>query len=300
MSPSRRTFLKAAAGFSAVAATAGGFSKVWAADNRLHIAANQYTCGNLFGRDGKDFWNCLAEMKAAGIDGLEPTISSAGEAENTAKRLADAGLEMRSVYTGADFHSSDEAVQRELVRMTDMAEKAKEYGTRVISCNPAAKSGKTDEEIRRQSAAFEAYGKRLADLGMKLGIHYHTSEWEFGGREFLHLMATTDPALVGVCFDTHWSYRACGNSAAAVQAHTRMYAGRVAEFHLRQSIGNTWSETFGDGDIDHAEIAAYFKAMYGENLPHVVLEQAAEGGTPQTMTAAEALRQSAEYVRRVF
>lgn len=311
MSSSRRTFLKAAAGISAMAATAQGFSDVWIEDvntgerispakTRLHVAVNSYTTWNLFDRDKQDFWNHLAEIKAAGADGIEPGIGSAGDAENTAKRLADAGLEMRSVYTGGNFYADDATAERELDRLTAMAEKAREYGTRVICSNPDAKSGKSDEEIRRQSAGYEKLGRNLADLGMKLGIHYHTSEWEYGGREFLHLMATTDPALVGFCFDTHWSYRASGNSAAAVQAHMRMWAPRCVEFHLRQSIGNVWSETFGDGDIDHPEIVAYFKTIFGDNLPHIVLEQAAEGGTPKTMTAPEVLKLSAEYVREIF
>ncbi len=306
MPTTRRNFLKTAATVSAMpfltgsAAALADTVKEAADGGRLHIAANQYTCANLFGRDGKHFMDCLAELKAAGIDGVEPTISTAAEAEDFARRLGDAGLEMRSLYTGPNFYTDDAAVTQELARMTELAEKAKTFGTRVIVCNSAAKSGKSDEEIRRQSAAYEKYGCVLQDLGMKLGMHYHTTEWEFGGREFLHLMATTDPASVGFCFDTHWSYRASGNSTAAVEAHMHMYAARTVEFHFRQSVDTVWSESFGDGDIDHAQIAAYYRKLYGDDLPHMVLEQAAENGTPHTLAAPEIFRRSAEYIRKLF
>lgn len=297
----RRNFLKAAAAVSAMPFLSGvTLGEEAAAKPRLHIAANQYTCGNLFGRDGKNFMDCLAEIKAAGIDGIEPTISTAGEAENFGKRFADAGLEMRSLYTGPNFYSSDDAVGRELQRVVALVEKAKTFGTRVLVCNSAAKSGKTDAEIRRQSAAYEKLGRELDAMDVSVAMHYHTTEWEFAAREFLHLMATTDPQFVGFCFDTHWSYRAAGNSNASVEAHTQMYARRTPEFHFRQSVNNIWSEAFGDGDIDHAAIAAYFRNLYGDNLPHMVLEQAAENGTPHTMTAPEILKRSAEYVRKLF
>lgn len=295
----RRNFLKTAAAVSAMPFLSG-VTLAESTAKRLHIAVNQYTVANLFERDGKNFMDCLAEMKASGIDGLEPMINSAADAANFASRLSDAGLEMRSIYTGQDFHTDDATADRELARMVSLSEKAKACGTRVVVCNAAPKSGKTDDEIRRQSATYEKLGRAIAAMDLTVAMHYHTTEWEFAGREFLHLMATTDPALVGFCFDTHWSYRAAGNSTASVEAHTQMFAPRTAEFHFRQSVNHVWSETFGDGDIDHAAIATHFRNLYGDNLPHMVLEQAAENGTPHTMTAPEILKRSTEYIRKLF
>ena len=69
-------------------------------------------------------------------------------------------------------------------------------------------------------------------------------------------------------------------------------------WHLRQSTGNVWSETFGDGDIDYRELA---KRLVGIGVrPLVVLEQGPEGATPQTMGTAAVHQRSVRYVREVF
>lgn len=295
----RRHFLQAAAAISGAAILSPGRAVQAVEPARLHVSANQYTCNNLYKRDGKNFLDHLEEIKTCGIDGIEPTIAAAADAESIGLKLRAAGLEMRSFYASPDFFSSQAAATSELRRITESAEKAKEFGAGIVICNSKPKSGKTDEEIFRQTEAYTVLGQALADRGMKLGIHYHTPEWEFGGREMLHLMSWTEPELVGFCFDLHWSYRACGNSLAAVSAHMKMFASRIVEFHFRQSIAGTWSETFGEGDIDHSRVADFFRKL-GGRLPHCVLEQASEKNTPKTMQAPEILRASAKYVRTVF
>ena len=145
---------------------------------------------------------------------------------------------------------------------------------------------------------MDILGAGWKKFGITLAFHYHTTELEFGGREFHHVLCGTDPDNVSLCFEQHWSYRACGNSQVAVFDHLKLYGDRSVAVHLRQSVNNVWSETFGDGDIDNVRLAAGFKKL--PKMPHVVLEQAPENGTPKTLAPAEVLRRSAEYVRRVF
>ncbi len=78
----------------------------------------------------------------------------------------------------------------------------------------------------------------------------------------------------------------------------KLYGSRIAELHLRQSTGNVWSETFGDGDIDYRELVK--KLVEAGVRPNVVLEQGPEAGTPQTMGTAAVHQRSAGYVREVF
>jgi inosose dehydratase len=72
----------------------------------------------------------------------------------------------------------------------------------------------------------------------------------------------------------------------------------VAERHLRQSRDGVWTEYFTDGDIDHRKVAAGLQAQGVK--PLVVLEQAVEKGTPNTMDAVASHRRSRTYVEDVF
>jgi len=264
---------------------------------RLHIAVNQYTCDTFYRRENVDFWTRLAEIKNVGVDGIEATLGSGNDAATVGKRLADHGLAMRSIYASGNLHD-EESGERELARLLEIGEKAKSFGTEIIVFNPAAKGGKSDAELIRQSKNMDTLGAGWKKLGIVLAFHYHTTELEFGGREFHHVLCGTDPNNVSLCFEQHWSYRGCGNSQVAVFDHLKLYSDRSVSVHLRQSINNVWSETFGDGDIDNVRLAAGLKKL--PKIAHIVLEQAPENGTPKTLPPAEVLRRSAEYVRRVF
>jgi inosose dehydratase len=298
----RRQFLSAAlaaTGASLVSETLSAQNRRFGSPpSRLPVTVNQYTCGTLYGRDNIDFWTRLEEIRDAGIDGIEVMLSTGAEADAIGKRLADHGLAMHSIYVSGNLH--DEATsKKEIARLLEIGEKAQSFGTSIMVYNPEAKSGKSDEELIRQSKSMNLLGAGLQTMGMTLAFHYHTTELEYGAREFHHVLRGTDPRNVSLCFEQHWSYRGCGNSQVAMFDHLELYADRSVEVHLRQSVDNIWSETFGDGDIDNKRLAAGCRNMQ-RGIPHVVLEQAPEGGTPKTMTPAEALRQSAEYVRTVF
>ena len=133
---------------------------------------------------------------------------------------------------------------------------------------------------------------------MTLAYHFHAPAWKDDGREFHHLMTQTDPELVKLCLDTHWVYRGSGNNVDRVYEVVERYGPRVAELHLRQSRDGVWTECMEDGDIDYKRVAAGLQ-MQGVK-PLIVLEQAVEKGTPNTMDALESHRRSREYVERVF
>jgi len=291
----RRQFLSAALVAAGTALTAE--TLIAQETKRLHVVLNQYTCDAFYRREDIDFWTRLDEIKSAGIDGVEVSLGSGAEAAAAGKRLADHGLAMRSIYTSGNLHDNNTA-EKEITRLLEIGETIKSRGTEIMVFNPAVKGGKSDAELLCQSKSMDILGAGLKKIGMALAFHYHTTELEFGGREFHHVLCGTDPANVALCFEQHWSYRACGHSQVAVFDHLKLYADRIIEVHLRQSIGNIWSETFGDGDIDNVRLAAGLKKL--SKMPHVVLEQAPETGTPKTMPPAEIFRRSADYVRRVF
>jgi inosose dehydratase len=298
----RRTFFQSAlcgaAGiFAASSSTLQSLSAQTGTAGRLHIAVNQYTANNIYQRDGKSFLENLAELKSAGADGFEPTVGTAADLATIGKKLKDNGLEFPSIYTGGNLHDAAVA-DKEAERLLSIGAKGKELGVKYIVFNAAPKQGKTDEELVLQSKKVDFIGSKFAEYGITLALHYHTTELEFGGREFYHLLNGTDPKHLSLCLEEHWSYRASGNSQVALFDHLKMFADRVSMVHLRQSAGTVWSETFSDGDIDNVRLAAGLKAL---NRPlHFVLEQASEKGTPKTLPAAEVFRQSCEYIRKVF
>ncbi|MCK5701309.1 MAG: sugar phosphate isomerase/epimerase, partial [Cyclobacteriaceae bacterium] len=132
----------------------------------------------------------------------------------------------------------------------------------------------------------------------KLAYHNHDIEMRESAREFHHMLTGTDPDYVHLCLDAHWIYRGSGNSQVALFDIVEMYADRIVELHLRQSQDGIWSEVFGEGDIDYARL---IKILKNKKLkPHIVLEQAIEEGTPNTMSSVEAIGKSLSNVKEMF
>ena len=125
-------------------------------------------------------------------------------------------------------------------------------------------------------------------MGLILAYHNHDIELRNAAREFHHMMVGTDPANVTLCLDAHWVYRGAGNSQVALFDVLELYGPRVSELHLRQSQNDIWTEAFGPGDIDYERLAGHLLKIGIK--PLLVLEQAVENGSPNTMKAVEAFR----------
>ena len=301
----RREFL-ADAGLAAAAMICGGAAVGHAAEpgSKLHVSINQWSVGTVRARDKQNanvsFDEELAELAASGINGLEPALGSADQAGPLAAQLKKHGLELRSIYTGSALVDRAK-INKEVERIVSLAKRAKEAGTRIIVTNPSPLSnrqGKSDEQLKTQAAALDTLGHELAAIGVTLAYHNHDVELQHAAREFHHMMLGTDPRALSLCLNVHWVYRGAGNSQVALFDVVKLYGARVAELHLRQSTGNVWSETFGDGDIDYRELV---KRLVEVGVwPHVVLEQGPEGTTPQTMGTAAVHQRSVRYVREVF
>ena len=300
----RREFVK---GLAATAALGGASAAAADGKSRLHVACNQFCWMNMYRRQKKDF-NAdldagLAEVKRSGMDGLEAMLGSPEVAERMIPLLKKHGLEMRSFYTGATLHDSAE-VEKSIDRVSATAAAArKQIGTRIVVVNPTPlrprnKAHKTDGQLATQAAAMTRLGRRLADEGLTLSYHFHDPAWQNKGREFHHVMTETDPKLVTLCLDAHWVFRGSGDDANVVFDVVKRYGRRVSELHIRQSKGGVWTECVSDGDIDYRRMAQELKKINVK--PHLVLEQAVERDTPNTMDALESHRRSRAYVEEVF
>lgn len=276
----------------------------------LHVASNAYPWYTYYRRENRDFNadldSGLADVAAAGLQGFEALLGSPDDVDRYAPLLKKHGLEMRSFYIGSPLHDK-ETVKASIEGILATADKAKaELNTRIVVINPAPLSwnretgpaDKTDEQLEVQADALNRLGAALRERGMVLALHNHDMELRNAAREFQHMMLATEPSNLTLCLDAHWMYRGSGNSQVFLFDIVKLYGERVSEIHFRQSQDGVWTEVFGTGDIDYARLARELTAAGVR--PHLVLEQAAEAGTPHTMDGVAAHRQGRKYVVELF
>ncbi len=277
-----------------------------AQDERMHVACNSYSWTVFYQRQARSFDQSLdeglAEVAASGLDGFEPSLGDVAQVERLAPLLKKHRLRMRSFYANSLLHEAERA-DESIRQILAVAPRARDAGARIVVTNPnplawGGAQDKNDEQLKVQAAALNRLGAELRKLDLTLAYHNHDMELRQAAREFHHMMLGTDPANVTLCLDAHWVYRGSGNSQVALFDIVRLYGKRIRELHLRQSTGGVWTEAFGDGDIDYRALA---DALRREGVrPHIVLEQAIENGSPNTMPSLEAFTKSTEYVRRLF
>lgn len=261
-----------------------------------HIATNTYPWGTFAGRDGVELpvhsQKLLEKIAAAGLQGYEPGVESAGELAGLGERLQAAGLEMRSLYVNSVLHDEAQS-EGSIETVLAIAAAAQPLGTRIIVTNPAplrwgGPEDKSDRQLRLQAANLDRLGQALRGRGLTLAYHNHDAELRQGARELNHMLTATDPEAVKFCLDAHWVYRGSGNSEVAVFDTLARYHDRIVELHLRQSTGGVWQESFTlAGDIDYRRLLA----AVADREPHLVLEQAVEAGSPRSLDAVAAHRQ---------
>ena len=304
----RRQFLNRAA----LATGAAAFSSVWPASTararagKLHVACNSYSWSVFYRREDRNFDQALdaglADVAASGLDGFEPGFGNPSQVARYGPLLKKYGLQMRSIYVNSVLHDTAKA-RDSIANVVAIARQAKALGTRIIVTNPSpiawgGAQNKNDDQLRTQAAALNDLGAKLKAMDLVLAYHNHDIELRQAAREFHHMMVGTDPDKVTLCLDAHWVYRGAGNSQVALFDILKLYGPRITELHLRQSTDGIWTETFGEGDIDYTALA---RRIHSLGLrPHIVLEQAVERGTPNTMKSVEAFRRSTQNVRRLF
>ena len=237
----------------------------------------------------------------AGFDAWELSLNTDEALAELRPLLAATGLKVPSIYVGASLHTAEwsEGVKK----IVAVSRRAKEVGATNVTCNPdpinwGGTESKTDDELRTQCAALQAAGEALAAEGMRFAYHWHDPEFRCGAREIWNVLLNTDPKIVGVCFDTHWTYRGTGNSQVGLFDLLEFTLPRILSFHVRQSRNGVWSETFGEGDIDYRRWAARLKKAGWTGPVH--LEQCREAGTPSTMKFIEAEKQGLNCLRSLL
>ncbi len=283
---------------TATATTAAMLAPWVAADegvDALMIATNTYPWRTFAKRAGQTYQrhseSMLRNIASTGIRGYEPIIDSTDELKGLSDRLDKHRLVMRSIYVNSVLHDESK-VDQSVAQVVAIAKAARQLGATIVVTNPSpirwgGSEDKDDAQLRFQAKALNLLGDRLRNLGVTLAYHNHDAELRNGAREFHHMLTATESKNVKFCLDSHWIFRGCGDSQVAIFDAMQHYQDRIVELHLRQSTNGIWNESFTmEGDIDYQKI---FQQLANNQVqPHLVLEQAVEAKSPNTLSATQA------------
>ncbi len=263
------------------------------------IATQDYGWSQLAARAGLRWpdatgW-AMRQAAEAGFESWEPFLRGPEDAERVGRLARDHGLAMRSAFVADALHEEVAAAEAR-PRMAATARAAGRFGCKAIMVypEPSPRGRKTDAELAIQARHVEALAREVGDAALL----YHAEEAEMaeGAREFEHVLAHTDAALVRLCLDPDAAWRGGGTSADALLALAERHAGRIDALHLRQSQDGVWAETVGAGDLPLERLAALLR----DRQPFLVIEHAYEAGTPETLGPVEAHRRSLAFVQAAF
>lgn len=271
------------------------------------LATNIYPWLTFYRRQGRDFEanleSSIKEIKQSGADSLEPILSTPEKTVQLADALIDQGVAMVSAYVNSKLHEKADVQESidTVLKLTRIAQDR--MGTKIIVTNPIPISwdgpeNKNDDQIKLQGESLTTLGEALSREGLTLAYHNHDPELRLAGREFHHMLASTDPRYVKFCLDSHWIFRGSGDSNVALYDVIKLYGDRIVELHVRQSREGIWTETLGDGDIDYSFLTKVTREI-GIH-PLVTVEQAVEENSPNTMDSLAAHKISHARARDIF
>ena len=276
-------------------------------DTSKMLATNIYPWLTFYRRQGRDFEanleSSIKKIKKSGADSLEPILSTPEKTVQLADVLIDQGVAMVSAYVNSKLHEKTD-VQESINTVLKLARIAQDQmGTKIIVTNPIpihwdGPENKNDDQIKLQGESLTNLGEALSREGLTLAYHNHDPELRLAGREFHHMLASTDPRYVKFCLDSHWIFRGSGDSNVALYDVIKLYGDRIVELHVRQSREGIWTETLGDGDIDYSFLTKVIREI-GIH-PLVTVEQAVEENSPNTMDSLAAHKISHAIARDIF
>ncbi|MCZ6680081.1 MAG: sugar phosphate isomerase/epimerase [Candidatus Poribacteria bacterium] len=232
-------------------------------------------------RPGEDLPGVLAEISAAGYDGVETgNLTTDGRSIDEAMALLTShNLELAGVHTGYGSPGQFD----EMIAFTE-----------AMGCGYLMVSGvggrDTLEDYKRAAEVFNKVGRRCHDAGIKFCYHNHSWEFkDFGGTTGLvTLYESTDPKSVHACVDTYWVQHGGEDPAAFL----KKYADRVAYLHFKDMNPDGSFGEVGHGILDWAEI---MKAVEGVNAEWLTVEQDRTDKTPE-----ESVTMSCRYMRETL
>lgn len=234
----------------------------------------------------------IADIAAAGYTGIEMFDGNVAAYADQPAVLQDlltkAGLELVSVYTGANFIYAD-LLDDELHRLAHAADLARQFGASSLVVGGGARraAGTSDADYTALATALD----RVADIAEQRGLtacyHPHLSTIVESPDELDRLMPRT---RIGFCPDTAHLAAGGGDPAELI----RRYPDRVEHVHLKDVGFEPFAFLpLGQGVIDFADVRAALEEVGYDGW--LIVELDSYDGDP-----ADAARMSKTYLDQLL
>lgn len=298
--PSRRDFMKLAAGASVAAMALRNPTWLDAYPLGLPLGLQLYSVREQL---SKDFEGTLKGIAAAGYTEVEAAGYYSLSAEDFKQSMTTAGLKCVSGHYPLDML---------LPNLDNVLNYAKQLGLQYVVCSSPSLKDPSKVKVPRNDPTFhEAWinafavddwkwnadqfnqiGKRTKAEGMQFGYHNHTAEFHKIGKTVPYdvLMQSTDPQLVTFEMDCGWVVRSGFSPVELLNKYpTRISMLHVKDFDLKTDPEHPKSAELGRGSIDYKPI--FEAAKKAGHLTHYFVEQEEFDIPP-----LEALKVDAEYL----
>ncbi|MCU1621056.1 MAG: sugar phosphate isomerase/epimerase [Modestobacter sp.] len=197
--------------------------------------------------------DAVRDIGAVGYEGVEVfdgnLAAFADRPEELTDVLTETGIELVSVYTGANFVYAD-VLPDEMHRIRTACELAARFGASRLVVGGGARraAGTTDEDYDRLGSGLDSVVDLAAEHGLEASYHPHLGTIVESPDELDRLM---ERSRIGFCPDTAHLAAGGGDPAAAI----RKYADRLRHVHLKDLSRKTGEFLpLGAGDLDLADI----------------------------------------------
>jgi len=237
----------------------------------------------------KDVPTTLASIRKMGITHVEVSGYFDMTPENFKKGLDQNGLICRSMIFGYERLRDD---------MPQVIREAKLFGARLVGCGwiPHEFGKFLPDDEKKASVDFNAFGKKLADAGLRFFYHPHGYEFAPAGEGTLMdaMMADTDPKFVSYQLDVFWVLYGGYDPLRLM----RQYPGRFSSVHLKDLLkglprnltGGAPEETsvsLGEGE---ANFPILLREAVKQGIRYYFIEDEAKEAPAQIVRSLEFLR----------
>jgi inosose dehydratase len=197
--------------------------------------------------------DAVRDIGAVGYEGVEVfdgnLAAFADRPEALTDVLATSGVELVSVYTGANFVYAD-ALPDEMHRIRTACELAARFGAGRLVVGGGARraAGTTDDDYDRLAAGLDVVVDLAAEHGLEASYHPHLGTIVESPDELDRLM---ERSRIGFCPDTAHLAAGGGDPAELI----RRYGQRLRHVHLKDLSRQTGEFLpLGAGDLDLADV----------------------------------------------
>lgn len=210
---------------------------------------------DLYYRANGSMADAVRDVAAAGFEGIEMfdgnVADYADRPDELRQLLTDAGLELVSVYSGANFIYAD-VLPDELYRVQQAADLASRFGAQHLVVGGGARraAGTTDEDYDRLARALDLVVEIAESRGLTPTYHPHLTTIVESPDELEKIMRRS---RIGFCPDTAHLAAGGGDPAELI----RRYGDRIPLIHLKDFRPDPLAfQPLGRGVLDMSDIIA--------------------------------------------